>query len=583
MPFGRKAAPTRAYAYHAVLVDGQDAIRAELRRRTLLWNALAELDHELRERKAEIADDFLGVPEDDREDRRQQVAALRARREHAEADAIERAAWRARKPAWQDDGVKAALAALERECYERAKAAMYAVLDGERCCWWPNSNAVRASFDQGRRKPDPLRFHRAADEDKLDIQLIGGRPVDELVSGAWAARGFVQMESWDPAARQKHTVTPLRLRVGTDAERRPVWTTWRVCFHRPLPAGGKVQQVQIVRRTIANQTYWTIIFLVALPDIAEVADIADVAEVAEVPGRTIWLDLGWRWLPDTTDAWPADGSLPPGHLRVTTWRDDAGATGDLCLPSDWLAQRAKVDELRGLRDQLFDEARASLGAWLAQHDAPAWLREECRALHQWRSPGRLAALLGRWRQQRFPDDATIFPGLAERRDPATGRRDDWLARDRHLWQWERHLHDRLIGRRREAYRRFAAGLARRYGRVVMEEIDWRQLARRPRRDSPAPDRQTQWQWEREAAARRHRTWAAVSLLELAIDNAVKREGGQVKRASSPGTTAICSNCSSCERWDHAERVHTCSQCGETWDQDQNTVALLALREAPATR
>lgn len=110
MPFGHAARPTRAYAYHAVLLAGGDAVHAELRRRAALWNALVEIDHDLRERKEAIADAAVGIDQAAHDARRERIADLWRQgtaQSKAEAAALERQARTARRPAWRSSAARA--------------------------------------------------------------------------------------------------------------------------------------------------------------------------------------------------------------------------------------------------------------------------------------------------------------------------------------------------------------------------------------------------------------------------------------------------------------------------------------------
>ena len=543
MPFGNKAKPTRAYQFGAAVIGGLDALRDQLLARVRLWNELVALDHELRDRRDDVLDAWRGLTPAEVAARREELADLRRRaRDDPDAKkALADAAYadrRARKPGYQDPDVKAQLATLDAAGQARSKE-----LAAAAPLWWCNRDDVRTTWLRHRRDPLPLRFHRSADGGKVTVRRSGGWPVDDLLSGACADKGYVRLGAVDMGAQylsrvQRRTAcrTPLRLWVSTADDGSARFADLLVFMHRPLPAGGTVQQVDVTCERIADRWRWSVIFLVALPE---------ASAPAARPG-VVSLDLGYRRV--------ADG------LRVAVWRDDAGRSGEERLDAGWLAERTKVDDLRGIRDDGYNAARSALAAFLrARADGlPDWLHEETATIGQWRSPSRLARTYRRW--QRFDGDAEAYAALAA-----------WFHRDRHLWQYEAHLREQLILRRREQYRRLAAHLARTYGTVVIEEVDWSALARKPKRGQPATEPIEQAERAVEDVARRMRTWAAPSTLELAISNAVQREGGEVRHAPTRHVTATCAYCGTVNTWDHRELRHRCDNpaCGREWDQDDN--------------
>jgi hypothetical protein len=86
----------------------------------------------------------------------------------------------------------------------------------------------------------------------------------------------------------------------------------------------------------------------------------------------------------------------------------------------------------------------------------------------WRSVGRLAALVLRWRDDRFPGDAAVFDVL-----------EAWRKQDKHLFEWEANLRRAAVDWRTTQYYEFAKKLALAYREVVVEDADWRALQTRP--------------------------------------------------------------------------------------------------------
>jgi len=427
--------------------------------------------------------------------------------------------------------VKAELRAIEERYRETINAACR-----ESGCYWCNYGDVKIAWQQARRKPDPPRFHRWDGTGKTVVSIAHGLPVSDV----WGDHGMLRLR---PRGTKPGDAFVF-LRVGSEG-RAPVWLVLPVRLHRPLPEDGRIRAAWAIREVIAGRDRWTVQFVVERPAGAWRTSAAPRA------GR-IALDLGWR--------------QRPGGMRVATWETDAGERGELVLPEwhQWAMQ--KVADLQSIRDQVWNQTIAALSAWVEERErVPEWLREAARVWGQWRRKSHLVHLWARWRGERFAGDEIGFAIL-----------ETWLARDRHLWEWEANLRDQALRRRREFYRIFAAGLARRYAEVVLEQFDLREVARRKADADGEPGAAT----ELLAVARRHRQWAAVHELRQAILNACQREGVTVTLVPARDTTVVCASCGSRETFDRRALRHRCRSCGTEWDQDENAARNL-LRLAAA--
>lgn len=240
------------------------------------------------------------------------------------------------------------------------------------------------------------------------------------------------------------------------------------------------------------------------------------------------IDLGWRLLAD-------------GSIRVSWVTGSDGHDEPFNLPVSIVSHFRHAQDIQGIRDNLFDTAKAQLSTFLTTPDLPQWLTEAAATLPQWKSKGRLASLVSAW--QRFPGDEKIFPALCQ-----------WRDRDVHLWQYETGTRQKGIRKRLQHYRQFAASIRKRYDRIAIEKIDWSSLAALPQpEDAEAVNR----------TAARNRTIASVG--ELA--SCLKSNGASEVPAEN--TTRTCHLCSHLNDWDQSVLVHTCSSCSATWDQDQN--------------
>ena len=119
---------------------------------------------------------------------------------------------------------------------------------------------------------------------------------------------------------------------------------------------------------------------------------------------------------------------------------------------------------------------------------------------------------------------------------------------------KRNLRDQVIRHRKEVYRRFVAGLLRTHGRVFLEDLQIRAMARK---DQPEEETRNY--------SGSMRVVAAVSVLGRMF-----QEHGDCVRVSAQHTTRQCSWCGHEKEWDAAENImHRCGGCGSLFDQDRN--------------
>ena len=122
-------------------------------------------------------------------------------------------------------------------------------------------------------------------------------------------------------------------------------------------------------------------------------------------------------------------------------------------------------------------------------------------------------------------DAEAFDALAA-----------WKERHHHLHEWETNLRDQVMRHRKEIYRRFVADLLRTHGRVFLEDLDLRTLARQ---ESPEEDTYSY--------SGSMRVVASVSLLARLFHergDCVRIARATTRRNSVPGAAAA-------EEWDAA--------------------------------
>lgn len=360
---------------------------------------------------------------------------------------------------------------------------------------------------------------------KVGVQLQNGMTVDELFSGKDTRLQIapVPAETWTGTRSQRRRLsrTTVRIRVGSNG-RAPIWATFPVILHRPLPPDAVVKWAWAQRKRIGTRLRWELQLT-----------IQSATFVAKEPrGDVCAIDIGWR--------------LREDGIRVGALVDTAGEQQELQLPKRIVERLVHADHIRGIRDTNMDEIKARLILWLDEaEDVPEPLRKHLTHLGQWRSTARLASVASRWSRERFDGDEEIFAEL-----------DAWRRQNRHLYQWESNERSRALGHRREHYRILATQLARRYGTVLLEDIDLRKLAKRG-------------EDELHQAARHQRTLAAISEFRDALKLAASNHGAEIVLVPAFRTTSTCHHCGAQCTWDRNDLHHACQKCDTVWDQDDN--------------
>jgi Putative transposase DNA-binding domain len=224
------------------------------------------------------------------------------------------------------------------------------------------------------------------------------------------------------------------------------------------------------------------------------------------------------------------------------------------IPSADVSELNKIGTLWSVLDRRFSEARSALLRWRLANEIPDELLPYLSRVVADESPQALLEFANACRLTSAAVDPRVLAQLAE-----------WKQKHIHLWTWVVNLRDQLTRRRLELFRRFAAGLVKRYGIIFVEQFDLRWLSGK----APA-------EIARPSFGGKYRVAAAPGILRRVIENACRRTGVAFCRVPSKNTTRACYACGRIEEWDSAKHLfHTCA-CGVTWDQDYNA-ALQILR------
>ena len=390
-------------------------------------------------------------------------------------------------------------------------------------------------FDDEGLPNDPEKHHFTG-EGAVGVQIIGGMPAESATGCKHTSIRVEEGSTEDlPAAwvRKGKKRGVLYLRVGSDDKRGPVWATWPLVLHRPLPAGATIQQAAVHVHRVGPREEWYVTFTLRMPAAPPVN--------TDACAESVGLDVGWRQFDD-------------GSVRVCAWSGSDGQQGELRLSAHEVNGIRRAETLEATRDKMFDTCRQALLTWLSTNEVPSWMREDTETLSQWKSQGRLAALAIRWRVSRFDGDSSVFESL-----------EDWRRQDKHLWLWETSQRTGALRLRKNTYRVFARELSRKYRTAVLEDFKLPAVIRR--KDEPENE-----------TARSNRHLVAISELREVVKHAFVN----VAVVAAANTTRQCHECGVVEAFNAAARLRFTCQNGHEWDQDENAAKNIRERRGCAS-
>ncbi len=458
-----------------------------------------------------------------------------------------RAQLKEQRAALKDD---VALLAAWDQCEAAANAEVKAARKARECSWGTGGD-IEASVQQATQKSHGMpRFRRWDGGGKFTVQIQGGMSIEDAFGGADTRLRIDDLpnrDTIDKVPRSKR-MTTLHLRIGSDAERRPVWVSVPLIYHRPLPPDAQIKRAYVTCKIVGKRPVWEAGFVLARESGWSKPDLAD--------SGTVGIDVGWR--------------LIDKGLRVAYFAGDDGQFGQVVLPYEWIETWKRIENRQSARDSAFNAARDRLAHWVderlraAEKDAtlspPEWLIERLKdrdgtrmTLRQWRSANRLWSVVAHWRDNRFAGDSEIY---------------DWMLS---WWREERREHDGIEGQRRhqiqhrdEQYRQVAVWLRRRYRTACVESCNWAKMQRNAEAEEEADD----------GALKHHMRRAAVGkLLEL-----IREHVAQVVGVPAKDTTRKCHACGHVGGIDTEFIEVECPECGVLIDQDKRAALnLLAAR------
>lgn len=373
-----------------------------------------------------------------------------------------------------------------------------------------------------------------------------------------------------------------RLRVGSNPDRSPIWATWPMIMHRPLPEDGTVKWAKVIRRKVGLVSRWEVHLTVEAPSFVGPPADPEAHAVA-----VHFHPLGWG-----SGAEGGSGILVAAALgtdaeaahmrlnRVARRKKPDGRKAGCMEVQDVLDALAKADEIRGGRDKDFNAIRDELSDWMSLRTVPGWLRQATRNMDAWRNQRHMVKLVLTWRERRFDGDAKMFEKL-----------EAWRRQDKHLYQWHGRMRQKAIRRRRDLYRCWARKLAASYaGPLIIEESDLSKIARRTKT-------------ERTETVGDERRWRRTAIAVGELRDALKHAfAGRVITLAPAKRGTVCPVCGchevvngSCERcavpppvwtarcWTLLEEAgYSTLQVRERWETQSNQVLAVRAGGASAT-
>jgi transposase len=392
-------------------------------------------------------------------------------------------------------------------------------------CYWATKNINKESADTATKTakknlPSFRGFHKSR---AIGVQIIGGIKISDIGQCT-----MVQVDIPENLEiKRKRPVVNARIRIGSTGKgnRDPIWCELKMVMHRPFPSDCVVKWVKVVRKNIAGNEKWEIMFSLEIPTplINHNND-----------GKSISLDVGWRRIGD--------------YIRIGYMWDGKKST-EIKLPARMINSFDQVSNLQSIRDRELDATKEFLLKALST--APKdWHEKYCKYLYLSKSHRKWSKFALQWRDDRWNGDDFEFEFIER-----------WRKKEKHLWQYQENLRNQVLSSRTDFYRKIGAELSRKYNTLLIENINLTESQKKSNIESDNVDIM---------AMRRQQIMVAPHELIKCLTDAFAGRGLTVVKIDKENTTKKCNACGDIGEWENCEEMqHTCVACGIIWDRDLN--------------
>ena len=423
--------------------------------------------------------------------------------------------------------------------------------------YWGNWEVVRDRFWTAWRKVKqgtPPRFHRFDGNWTMNWRYAGGGvPVPNLLGRVLDRFPPEEAYSLPTRKRAKNTLVTATLRMKGKVVQVPF------IMHRPMPEEGVVKRIQLVRREYGPDGFhkWFINFTVEVPPERYV-------ELVEPKKSFAILEIGFRKVGEgkievKMPVECEDGRIrkirverPTEYIRVGVLYDGENLE-EIHLPEKVVAKWLLSIEKQARADRILQELKDDLWNFFVEEGIKDRLPEELRKLFLNRTTWGRVRKKGLKKLARGLQEAGLFEDVAE---------EIWET----LRRWSRmvgvasRMRKKAVSFRNKFYENLAARLYREYERVLIAQIDLKELAREERSED-LPKK-----------ARFQRFMAGLSVLAGTLERKAERVGGGFEKVELPYKTRRCHVCGTVnEPTDPARLEWVCEGCGKRWDVDHNAV------------
>lgn len=248
----------------------------------------------------------------------------------------------------------------------------------------------------------------------------------------------------------------LKLRIGSDEKKKPIFADFPMIYHRPIPTGSTISVIQVICNKIGPRERWTVSITIETPDV----------KIPITNNKAIAFDMGWR--------------EKENGVTIATYQTSDGKRGEIIVPNNCLDKLRKAKDIKSIRDLEFNKAKEKLSEFIKSQSISDWLKEKTEHLHLWKSSNRLVRLVKDWYNNRFDGDEDIFEYLGKPgnyKDKNNIVKGGWRYHDFHLWQWESSQRNKAINYRNEIYKQAVSKLSQEYEIAIFEDVKLNNLAR----------------------------------------------------------------------------------------------------------